>query len=105
MSFYWTKFQPAEGILSKEEENLYRIRDYDDPNINKANLVNTNFLYTHRDSRNRFDKLRNMHVYPRDPIWDAMTEAERVENGLPSKAQYRINSFFHFFVFGVILGK
>ena len=105
MSFYWSKFQPAESQISREEENLHRIRDHDDPNINKANLVNKNFLYSHRDSANRSDKLSNLNVFPRDPIWDAMTETERVENGLPSKGQYRINSFLHFTVFGIALGN
>lgn len=105
MSFYWSKFQPKEESISKEEENLYRIRDYDDPNINKALLVNKNFLYHHRDSNNKFDKLRNMNVYPKDPIWDSMTETERIENGLPSKTQYRMNSIYHFIAFGLFTGK
>jgi hypothetical protein len=105
MSYYWTKFEPTEGQIQKEEENLYRIRDHDDPNINKAHLVNKNFLYVHRDSRNKFDKLKNMNIYPRDPIWDVMTETERIENGFPSKTQYRINSFYHFIGFGIALGN
>jgi len=105
MSYYWTKFLSTEEQISKEEENLYRIRDYDDPNISKGKLVNLNFLYQHRDSKIKPDKTKALTITPKDPIWDSMTETERLENGLPTKTLYRIYSFQHFTIFGFALGK
>jgi len=101
---YWSKFHPSEENISKEEDNLYRIRDYDNPNINKAKLVNLNFLQTHRDSNIKYDKTKAFTIYPKDPIWDSMTETERVENGLPSKSLIRLFSFQHLFLFSIALG-
>ena len=51
------------------------------------------------------DKMRINFVTPSDPIWDTLTENERVENGLPSKFQYRIRSVYHVILLGLGLGK
>lgn len=105
MALYWSKFQSSENNLSREEESLYRIRDDDDPNINKAKLVNRNFLAPHRDAAHKYDKIKLMTFIPKDPIWESMTENERIENGLPTKALYRMSSFYHLLIFGTALGK
>jgi hypothetical protein len=106
MSLYWTNFKEKNTeSLTKDEKDLYRIRDYDDPNINKAKLVNKNFLFPHRDDQGTYDKMRINFVTPSDPIWDTLTENERVENGLPSKFQYRIRSVYHVILLGLGLGK
>ena len=106
MSLYWFNFQPKNiNSINKDEKDLYRIRDYDDPNINKAKLVNKNFLYPHRDSNGTHDKFRVSNITPKDPIYDTLTENERVENGLPTKFQYRINSIYNSLLTGFALGK
>jgi hypothetical protein len=106
MSLYWFNFQPKNTeSLNKDEKDLFRIRDYDDPNINKAKLVNKNFLYPHRDSNGTHDKFRVSNITPKDPIYDTLTENERVENGLPTKFQYRINSIYNSLITGFALGK
>ena len=106
MSLYWTNFQPKNTeSLCNDEKDLFRIRDYDDPNINKAKLVNKNFLYPHRDSNGTYDKMRNNYITPSDPIWETLTENERVENGLPSKLQFKIESIYNTIFCGLGLGK
>lgn len=106
MSLYWTNFQAknTEG-LDKEEKDLYRIRDYDDPNINKAKLVNRNFLFPHRDEEGSHEKMRVTYIVPKDPIYDTLTENERIENGLPTKFHYGIRSIYHTAFCGAALGK
>lgn len=106
MSLYWTNFQAKNTeSLHKDEKDLYRIRDYDDPNINKAKLVNKNFLYTHRDDEGTHDNMRMAFTKPSDPIWNTLTENERVENGLPSKFLFNIRSIHHAVLSGLALCK
>lgn len=105
MSLYWSKFTTQENNISKDDEHLYRIRDFDDPNINKAKLVNWNFLFPHRDSQYQVDKVVHLNLVPSDPIWETMNETERVENGLPTKFSYKLNSYYHLTLFAVALGN
>ena len=106
MSLYWTNFQAKNTeSINKDEKDLYRIRDYDDPKINKAKLVNKNFLFPHRDDQGVSDNNKLSYLTPSDPIWDTLTENERVENGLPSKFLFKMYSIQHTVLTGLALGK
>lgn len=106
MALYWTNFQEKNAdSLSKEEKDLYRIRDFDDPNINKAKLVNRNMLEDHRDSEGTHDVNRHRYITPKDPIWESLTENERIENGLPTKFLFKTYNSLHTFAISMALGN
>jgi len=98
MAFFWGRFNPIETV-DPEVKELYRIRDNDEIfKNNKALLVDTTSLYN-----NNVDNFKNMafrmSYRPSDPIWLGMTEEERIENGLPTRAELIQNSNYGFIAF------
>lgn len=104
MAFFWGRFNPIETV-DPELKELYRIRDNDEIyKNNKALLVNTSSLYN-----NNVDNFKNLAVRftsrPNDPIWLGMTEEERVENGLRTRASLIQHSVYGFWAFLTCGGK
>lgn len=94
MSFFWGRFDPILGLIDPEVKNLYRIRD-NDKEYSKG------FLVDESSGRGRFidnqgsqDMITELTAVNTDPIWETMTEHERIENGLKSKLQFRTLNFY-----------
>jgi hypothetical protein len=97
MAFFAGRFDPIEkGKVDPEVEKIYRIRD-NDPEIKKMKpmLVDIReMLNSNPDNVDRKDNLYNFITFPRtDPIYNQLTEEEKIENGLPSNYLMNIGSF------------
>ena len=105
MSFFWGRFDPIEGEIDHEVKQLYRIRDNDNKHTKGFLVDMTTIAGYSLDSRNPQDMITQSVTVNTDPIWEAMTEEERIENGLTSKLQYKIMGPASVAIFPIITGK
>jgi hypothetical protein len=84
MSFFWGRFDPIEGEVDSEVQNLYRIRDNDGKEPLAKFVDLKQFGYDSEDNY-KVNYTRRFYIIPNDSIWLNMTENERIENGLPSR--------------------
>ena len=83
MSYFGFRFDKIKGDESKELKDLYRVRDLDPQWVDYFKKFAINQKNT-SDNKNSFFITKNMN-HPNDPLWNGMTEEERVECGRPTK--------------------
>jgi hypothetical protein len=87
MAFYSGRFNTEDTSQATDlEKQIYRVRDNDRNPFNsqsKGNQCQPYFMS--KDSGIHTNVIRFMSINYNDPIWQTMSEHERIENGLPTK--------------------
>ena len=84
MAFYSARFDTIdESQISDTVKNLYRNRDDDKDQLKFRRLFEP--LFGSEDSKQALNMTRLMYLGYVDPVWNKMSEEERIENGLPTR--------------------
>lgn len=106
MSFFTARFDPIE--TTDEVKHIYRIRDNDPAHKDKKlKFINMGLvLNTDPDSTdNPFNVFNYISFKPSDPVYNSLTEEEKIENGLPSTYMLTKTTFLFQMLQIGLLGK